>query len=78
MQITDVREDLAKHYRPGYDMETFGSPEELESKIEYYLKHEKARRKFALRALRTTIQNHTFAARLPRLLDVIDEARARN
>ncbi|NGM83660.1 glycosyltransferase [Paenibacillus sp. 7124] len=77
MQITDVREDLAKHYRPGYDMETFGSPEELESKIEYYLNHEKARQKFALRALRTTLQNHTFAARLPRLLDVIDEARTR-
>ncbi|AKG35966.1 CgeB family protein [Paenibacillus durus] len=78
MQITDVREDLTEHYRPGYDLETFSSPRELESKIEYYLKHEKERRTFALRALRTTLRNHTFAARLPKLLDVIDEARARH
>lgn len=76
MQLTDIRDDLTDHYRPGYDMETFGSPEELGSKIEFYLKHEKARRQFALRGLRTTILNHTFTARLPKLLDVIEGARA--
>ena len=71
MQLTDVREDLGNFYRPGYDLDTFGSAEELQFKIEYYLKHEKERRLFALRGLHTTLKNHTFTARLPQLLDVI-------
>lgn len=71
MQLTDVREDLGNFYRPGYDMVTFGSPKELQEKIEYYLTHEKERQLYALRGLRTTMRNHTFTARLPHLLNVI-------
>lgn len=71
MQLTDVRDDLGNYYRPGYDLDTFGSAEELQSKIEYYLEHEKERRLFALRGLRTTLLHHTFTARLPHLLNVI-------
>lgn len=71
MQLTDIREDLARFYRPGHDMETFGSTEELKHKIDYYLKHEKERRQFALRGLQTTLRNHTFTARLPQLLNVL-------
>ncbi|KTD84812.1 spore maturation protein [Paenibacillus etheri] len=71
MQLTDVREDLGNYYRPGYDLDTFGSAKELQQKIEYYLKHEKERRLYALRGLRTTMRNHTFTARLPHLLNVI-------
>lgn len=71
MQLTDIREDLGRFYRPGHDMETFGSTEELKQKIDYYLKHEKERRQFALRGLQTTLRNHTFTARLPQLLNVL-------
>ncbi|MCL6603768.1 MAG: glycosyltransferase [Paenibacillus sp.] len=71
MQLTDIRDDLGNFYRPGYDLDTFGSAEELQSKIEYYLTHEKERRRLALRGLHTTLKNHTFTARLPQLLDVI-------
>ncbi|ASA23901.1 CgeB family protein [Paenibacillus donghaensis] len=71
MQLTDVRDDLRNFYRPGYDLETFGSAGELQEKIDYYLKHEKERRIYALRSLRTTLQNHTFIARLPQLLNVL-------
>lgn len=76
MQLTDIRDDLKDHYQPGYDLETFESANELESKIEYYLKHPMERQKFALRSLRTTLTRHTFMARLPELLDTIHEARA--
>ncbi|MNV53340.1 hypothetical protein D3C71_1454840 [compost metagenome] len=76
MQLTDIRDDLTDHYQPGYDLETFESANELESKIEYYLKHPMERQKFALRSLRTTLTRHTFMARLPELLDTIHEARA--
>ncbi|WP_379146656.1 MULTISPECIES: CgeB family protein [unclassified Paenibacillus] len=71
MQLTDIREDLDRFYRPGFDMETFGSAEELQRKIEYYLVHEKERRLIALRGLQTTLRNHTFMARLPQLLNVL-------
>ncbi|MNC61058.1 hypothetical protein D3C75_1109800 [compost metagenome] len=71
MQLTDIREDLGSYYRPGHDLETFASTEELRHKIDYYLKHEKERRKFALRGLQTTLRHHTFTARLPQLLNVI-------
>ncbi|MFF2910989.1 glycosyltransferase [Paenibacillus sp. NPDC057934] len=71
MQLTDVREDLGSFYRPGYDIETFGSAEELQRKMDYYLHHEEERRQIALRGLHTTLRNHTFTARLPQLLNVI-------
>lgn len=71
MQLTDVRDDLNQFYRPGYDLDTFSSAEELQSKIEYYLTHETERRRLAIRGLHTTLRNHTFTARLPQLLDVI-------
>ncbi|WP_229695900.1 CgeB family protein [Paenibacillus albidus] len=71
MQLTDVREDLGNFYRPGYDLDTFGSAEELQQKMDYYLKHEKERRLYAVRGLHTTLRHHTFTARLPHLLNII-------
>jgi len=71
MQLTDIREDLGNFYRPGYDLETYGSAEELQTKMEYYLNHEKERRQLAVRGLHTTLRKHTFTARLPQLLDII-------
>ncbi|WP_442950094.1 CgeB family protein [Paenibacillus sp. HW567] len=71
LQLTDVRDDLGSHYRPGKDLDIFSNPEELKLKIDYYLKHEKERRKLALQGLHTTLRHHTFTARLPRLLDVL-------
>nr|WP_018759795.1 glycosyltransferase [Paenibacillus terrigena] len=35
LQIIDIREDLSSLYRPGYDIETFESPFELQEKIEF-------------------------------------------
>jgi spore maturation protein CgeB len=71
MQLTDVRDDLGSFYRPGYDLDTFGSAEELHHKIDYYLNHEKERRQMAVRGLHTTLRNHTFTARLPQLLSIM-------
>ncbi|WP_379130595.1 DUF3880 domain-containing protein [Paenibacillus sp. sgz500958] len=73
MQLTDVREDLGNYYRPGYDLDTFGSAEELQAKMEYYLGHEQDRRLYAVRSLHTTLTRHTFMARLPHLLNVITQ-----
>lgn len=69
MQITDIREDLTNYYRPGYDIETFTSPEELKNKINYYLEHEEERRIMAARGLYTTRQEHTFISRMRTFLE---------
>lgn len=71
LQITDIRQDLTNYYKPGYDIETFTSPNELQEKIEYYLHHEEERRTIAFRGLKTTRSRHLFADRIRRLLDVV-------
>lgn len=70
LQITDVRADLGQYYRPGYDIETFSSPAELCSKIEYYLTHEDHRLEVAWRALWTTRVRHSYTDRVSRLLEL--------
>ncbi|MCJ8013895.1 DUF3880 domain-containing protein [Paenibacillus sp. KQZ6P-2] len=70
-QITDVREDINSHYRPGYDIETFGSVRELQDKISYYLQHEDERLAMAWHGLWTTRMEHSFISRMRRLLELV-------
>ncbi|MFB5267215.1 glycosyltransferase [Paenibacillus enshidis] len=69
LQLTDIRDDLGNHYRPGYDLETFENADELKAKINYYLKHSMQREHIAWRGVHTTRQNHTFTSRIPKLLN---------
>ncbi|GIO33785.1 MULTISPECIES: CgeB family protein [Paenibacillus] len=71
LQITDIREDTHSQYRPGYDIETFGSVQELQDKIAYYLEHDDERLKLAWRGLWTTRKEHSFVSRLNTMLDLI-------
>jgi spore maturation protein CgeB len=71
LQLTDIRQDLTAHYRPGYDIETYGSAAELKDKIEYYLHHEEERLQVAWRSLWTTRQRHTYTERIGRLLAAV-------
>ncbi|AJY73599.1 CgeB family protein [Paenibacillus beijingensis] len=68
LQLTDIREDLPSYYRPGLELETFTGPRELMGKIEYYLKREDERRRIALQGLIRTMRDHSYAARIQRLL----------
>ncbi|MDO7906990.1 glycosyltransferase [Paenibacillus sp. JX-17] len=68
LQLTDWRKDLVQYYRPGYDLETFTSAEELQLKLAYYLEHEKERREMAWRGLYTTMERHTYTMRMRSLL----------
>lgn len=70
-QLTDVRDDLARFYTPGVEIETYSSPEELVEKVEFYLSHEKERREIALRALKRSVHEHTYSKRLNTLLSKI-------
>jgi len=70
LQLTDMREDLAQYYVPGYEIVTYDSPEDLAAKAEYYLEHEEERRTIALRGLYRTHRDHTFVSRLSQLIDL--------
>lgn len=79
MQLTDMRADLPGLYTPDRDVAVYSTPEELITKIEYYLTHEEERRMIAYNGLRRTLQQHSFMSRigeLLRLLGYVDAASA--
>ncbi|GGA05356.1 spore maturation protein [Paenibacillus marchantiophytorum] len=71
LQITDYRHDLQYYYTPGQDIETFMNAEELVQKMQYYLTHEDERQRIAVKGLRRTIAEHSFANRLVKLMDLV-------
>jgi spore maturation protein CgeB len=71
LQITDYRHDLDQYFTPGQDIETYNSAEELIQKMQHYLAHEEDRIRIAMRGLRRSISEHTFANRLSKLLDIV-------
>ncbi|QJC54260.1 glycosyltransferase [Paenibacillus albicereus] len=71
LQLTDVRDDLARFYEPGVEIATYASPQELVEKIDYYLNHEEERQAIALRGLCRTMKEHTYAHRLTTMLSVM-------
>ena len=48
LQITDYRQDLEQHYRPGHEIETFHHTVELLQKMNHYLIHEEDRLRIAM------------------------------
>lgn len=68
-QLTDRREDLERHYRPGVELDTYDSPAELAMKIRHYLHADDERNAIAARALARTLREHTYAARVGTLLE---------
>ncbi|MDZ5606262.1 glycosyltransferase [Bacillus pseudomycoides] len=70
-QLTDIRPDLSEFYQPGYDIETYCTPQELIEKIEYYLNSEQERTMIASRALNRVQNEHTFSHRILELLGIV-------
>ncbi|MBD1378988.1 glycosyltransferase family protein [Metabacillus arenae] len=67
-QLTDIRQGLSNGYLPGQEVATYGSPQELMEKIDYYLSNSKERELFASRAFKRTLDQHTFMKRISELL----------
>ncbi|PZD95140.1 spore maturation protein cgeB [Paenibacillus sambharensis] len=68
LQLTDERSDLARYYTPGVEVATYGTPQELIAKIDYYLAHEEERQTVAMRGLYRTMKEHTYLHRLHSML----------
>lgn len=57
----------------GKHFDTFGSIEELRSKVFYYLEHDDERERRAARAQEYVLSNHTYGERARELLNIIEE-----
>jgi spore maturation protein CgeB len=71
LQLTDIRQDLFSLYTPEEDLITYETADELIEKIENYLQDEEERRNIALQGLKRTMQEHTFATRIRRMMQII-------
>jgi spore maturation protein CgeB len=71
-QLTDKRELLPELYGPD-ETATFSGLDELREKILYYTAHPEERAAVAERARRRTLAEHTYTARMKRLLDFAAE-----
>lgn len=71
-QLTDIRPDVAKHYIPGVEIETFNSASEFIQKAEYYLEHVQERKRIAKNGLDRTLKHHTYDKRIIQLLNYIN------
>lgn len=67
-QLTDFRSNLAQHYTPKLEIETFQSPTEFIMKAEYYLTHETERLQIATNAYKRTLREHTYDQRVHLIL----------
>jgi spore maturation protein CgeB len=70
-QITDARPGLSQLFEIGRELVTFDDVADLRAKIEHYLANEDERREIAAAGKRRALREHTYAHRLPLLLDTV-------
>lgn len=68
--VTDVMAELPKFFEPGKEVVTFQEIEELRDKLRFFLKNERARRKVADAGMKRALSEHTYDARMQKLLEV--------
>lgn len=67
--VDSSRAKLYKYFDVGRDLDIFSSPEELISKVEYYLKDDELREKMARGARERALAEHTVRARMELVLE---------
>ncbi len=70
-QIVDLRNDLYVFFEKDSEIVTFNTPEEMEDKALYYLKRPDYRKKITLAAAERIKKEHTYAARMKSVLDLV-------
>lgn len=70
-QIADWKSTLPSLFEPGREIVTFHTLEELKEKVDYYLERPGERRKIAGRACARAHREHTYEARLARMLEIL-------
>ncbi|REK63596.1 MAG: spore maturation protein cgeB [Cohnella sp.] len=71
LQVADIRDDMSRFYKPGEEILTYSSVGELIEISEYFLTHDSERQEIALRALRRTLEEHTYPKRLAQMMQIV-------
>lgn len=71
MLITDAKDNLETLFKPGVEIETYRTKEELTEKIEYYLSHDDEREKIARAGQARTLTDHTYKKRMADLAAIL-------
>lgn len=69
--LTDHSAELAQHFEPGQELETFASPEELRQKVIHYLAHDQEREAIAQAGYRKVLGFKSYTDRMKALLEEI-------
>ena len=67
--ITNYQAELPEHFNIGEDLEAYDSLDDLITKCEYYLTHEKDRLEIAHNGFEKVKQYHTYDTRLTQILE---------
>lgn len=68
--ITNYQTELSDYFIPGADLECYTSEDDLFTKVEYYLSHEKDRLEIAHNGLQKIIKYHNYPERLLQMLSL--------
>lgn len=69
--LTNYQPELEDYFEIGKDLEVYHNLEELEQKVEYYLKHEEQRIRIAINGYKKVRGRHDYKSRLVPLLDKV-------
>lgn len=71
-QLITHTDAVARHFKPGEEIETFRDLNELRDKIRYYLDNESERQRIAEAGRKRAHREHTYEHRIKEMLDVIN------
>lgn len=69
--LTNYQPELEEYFEIGKDLEVFHNLQELEEKVEYYLKHEEARVRIAVNGYKKVRAYHNYQVRMEKIIDVV-------
>ena len=68
--LTNYQPEIPELFTPGEDLVMYGSQEELEELIAYYLSHDKERREIAAHGLETLKANYTYEKQIAKMFEM--------
>ena len=71
LPFAEPQVDLTRFFDVGNEVVTFNNPEDLKSKIDYYLSHPDEMEKMAERARQRAVSEHTYYHRMKELLEIV-------
>ncbi len=70
--LTNFQEDFLDYFVPGEDFDYYDGEDDLLSKVEYYLSHEKERKEIAHNGFMKVSQEHTYEKRVSAMLETAE------